>query len=106
MKTFKLCALSYTDEDKEQAFKSFPLIDGLIINKEDEGKNWMIEALLEESQFQMLEESKSNEETLRISATISTEKNRPVPFMASVYSVNMIENNTHVLFNASRIEKL
>lgn len=47
MKTFKLVDLNVERLDKEgQPFEQFPLIDGLIINKEDGENHWMIEALV------------------------------------------------------------
>lgn len=48
MKTFKLVDLNVERVDKEeQSIEQFPLIDGLIINKEDGENHWLIEALVQ-----------------------------------------------------------
>jgi hypothetical protein len=105
MKTFKLCSLSCNKEGQAKRAKSMKLIDGLIINKENEGKDWLIEAVMEPSEFDFFENSLKSDKTLTVKATITDRKNRPVPFEASVHSVNVLESNTHVLLNATRIQK-
>ncbi len=47
MKTFKLVDLNVERLDKDdQPIEQFPLLDGLIINKEDGENHWLIEALV------------------------------------------------------------
>ena len=53
MKTFKLCSLAVLFDDTknyddEMKGKTIPLVDGLIINKEEARKNWLLDAVVEE----------------------------------------------------------
>lgn len=55
MKTFKLVDLNVERVDKEEkSIEQFPLIDGLIINKEDGENHWLIEALVPKEHLSFL----------------------------------------------------
>ncbi len=60
MKTFKLVDLNVERVDKEeQSIEQFPLIDGLIINKEDGENHWLIEALVQKEHLSFLNSFKT-----------------------------------------------
>lgn len=60
MKTFKLVDLNVERVDKEEkSIEQFPLIDGLIINKEDGENHWLIEALVAKEHLSFLNSFKT-----------------------------------------------
>lgn len=99
MKTFNLCQLSYVQDEEEVVF---PLEDGLIINKEDEGANWLIEAVMNKSQIDFFQSCVDHQLELHLRATITTGKNTPVPFEAKVRTIEDLNGRAHVLLNAVR----
>ena len=50
MKTFKLVSLQLVPEDGEP--ETIEILDGLIINKENEASTWLIEALMSDAQYE------------------------------------------------------
>jgi len=113
MKTFKLKALKIVaNEEKEISAKVIPLIDGLVINREDE-LGWLIEAFVDSS-HQMYFESIQDMQELIIQVKITREDNDPAFFITEIISVNEIsENKINVIFQGqvvdhrkSRIEEL
>jgi len=113
MKTFKLKALKIVaNEEKEISAKVIPLMDGLVINREDE-LGWLIEAFIDSS-HQMYFESIQDMQELIIQVKITREDNDPAFFITEIISVNEIsENKINVIFQGqvvdhrkSRIEEL
>lgn len=113
MKTFKLRGLEIM-EDKKSSIKKkeVSLIDGLVINREDE-HGWLIEAYIEDSYKQYLE-SISDTTELMIQVKITREENDPAFFITEIMSINDIGDGTiNVLFQGkvvdhrkSRIEEM
>ncbi|MCT8137930.1 YwpF-like family protein [Anaerobacillus sp. CMMVII] len=104
MKTFKLCSLVVL-LDTEIEPNEIELIDGLIINKEEAQKNWLIEAVVEpelESYFKKLHET---QEKFMVEATITKRSNAPATFVSTVKSINKITNNVSVLLDGLLVVK-
>lgn len=113
MKTFKLKGLQIVaDEKKEIAPQKIPLLDGLIINREDE-IGWLIEAFIDSSNKTYFRELEATEE-LMIKVKITREDNDPAFFITKVIGINDIsDERMNVIFQGdlvdhrkSRIEEL
>lgn len=113
MKTFKLKGLKIMeDQDSATKRKKISLIDGLVINREDES-GWIIEAYIEDS-YKRYFESIINTEELMVQVKITREDNDPAFFITEIISVNAIDDGTiNVLFQGkvvdhrnSRIEEM
>lgn len=99
MKTFKLIKLNVI-HDLEEGFekKSIPLIDGLIINKEDEENNWLVEAYLGPQQLDYFTEIHEKGEEFVLEAKISKTTNQPAYFLVKLINLNQIGEGFNVLF--------
>ncbi|HWO98827.1 MAG TPA: YwpF family protein [Bacillus sp. (in: firmicutes)] len=98
MKTFKLVALEIKLSNAEdEAYHSLELIDGLIINKETEENNWIIEALLPNTSLPYFEEIFKQKEPLKLQATISKKSNDPANFTANIIDITKMESQFSLL---------
>lgn len=113
MKTFKLKGLKIMkNEEQKLHSKVIPLLDGLVINREDED-GWLIEAFIEQEYMSFFESIQDNDE-LMIQVKITREENDPAFFITEIDSINEInEGKMNVLFRGnvvdhrkSRIEEL
>ena len=95
MKTFKLIKLQVVENDH---IRDFPLLDGLIINKEDEKQTWILEAFLDDENLDYFKSLQQKTEDIDLLAVISSEKNDPAGFYATVREVRHIDNKMSVLF--------
>ncbi|MEM5590978.1 YwpF family protein [Niallia circulans] len=75
MKTFKLISLQILTKEKLVPIK---LIDGLIINKEDDFNHWLIEVYTELAAIAFLDEAFQKKEELLVQAVISKKKMIPL----------------------------
>lgn len=113
MKTFKLKGLKLM-ENEENAMKSkvIPLLDGLVINREDE-LGWLIEAFIDKEYLEYFK-SIQNKKDMMIQVKITREENDPAFFITEIISINVIsDKRMNVLFQGhvvdhrkSRIEEL
>ncbi len=113
MKTFKLKGLKIvSDKEKEIDTKVLTLIDGLVINREDD-LGWLIEAYVDSS-FHAYFKSIEEKQELIIQAKITREENDPAFFITEIIGINKInEDNINIIFQGnvvdhrkSRIEEL
>src|SRR5699024_916740 len=113
MKTFKLKGLQIVaDEKKDIAPQKIPLIDGLIINREDE-IGWLIEAFIESSHRTYFKDLEDTDE-LMIKVKITREDNDSALLITKVIGVNdSSDERMNVIFQSdlvdhrkSRIEEL
>lgn len=58
MKTFKLISLQLV---KKEEWYDVPLVDGLIINKEDDHHSWLIEGYVDKSFYELFHEASKEE---------------------------------------------
>lgn len=96
MKTFKLKMLQVLKDDDVEEIQ---LIDGLIINREDESyeNQWLIEAYVDKEYASYFEKIKTKK-FVRLMVKISKEDNVPVEFTATIIGINQIGTNINVLF--------
>ncbi|WP_156290502.1 YwpF family protein [Oceanobacillus salinisoli] len=97
MKTFKLIMLKILSVDERQ--QDIPLLDGLIINREDDlyPNQWLIEAYVSKQCKAFFEKLKEENE-LMIQVKITKTENDPVVFKSSIIGINDIGTDINVLF--------
>ncbi|MGM8364291.1 YwpF family protein [Virgibacillus sp. W0181] len=105
VKTFKLKGLEIVENKEEEVIQTtVPLVDGLVINREDSG-GWLIEAYLEQSQRAFLQELKDNKNEIMIQVKITKESNDPAFFITSIIGINEIdENRINALFQGDVVD--
>lgn len=104
MKTFKLKSLMILEHvDQQVQERVIPLIDGLIINREDQKATWLIEAYVDASYEDYLREVKLQEDVM-IQVKITKESNEPATFITSITSVNMIGDQMNILFLGKMVD--
>ncbi|WP_077622198.1 YwpF-like family protein [Sediminibacillus massiliensis] len=106
MKTFKLISLDVLEDRKEDIQqKNIPLLDGLIINREDEKNQWMLEAYLDHSYKPYFDELSDKKDKLMLQAKITKPSNQPATFVATIVEVNDLENkHMNVLFIGTLVD--
>ncbi len=99
MKTFKLVSLQLVPENGEP--ENIELVDGLIINKENEASTWLIEALMNNEQYELVKKQlDGKEESFIVSCIITKKDNTPAFFEASFENARELEDYVSVLFLA------
>lgn len=98
MKTFKLVSLQIVEG---YGLVDIELDDGLIINKEDERSNWLLEAYVNKSYFDYFKERADKNEELTIQVVITKKENDPAAFQTKITSINELENHISILFEGS-----
>lgn len=98
MKTFKLVSLQLVEEG---SLVDIELDDGLIINKEDEKSNWLLEAYIDKSYLDYFKKRADNKDELVIQVVITKKENDPAAFQTKITSINELENHISILFEGS-----
>ena len=98
MKTFMLKALDIIENDSR---KKIELIDGLIINREDEENQWIIEAYIDQKYLNYFQELQNQNEKVMIEVKITKETNDPATFITSMIGLNKIGTQMNVLFKGT-----
>lgn len=95
MKTFKL--VSFYLVDKKGDVISIPLIDALIINKENEINTWIIEIFVEKKYLELFKDY-SPDEKISVYTVITKKDNDPAPFVVQIISQKEIGDHASILF--------
>lgn len=104
MKTFKLKALMVIEyEDDTFKKRHIPLVDGLIIDREDENNRWLIEAYTTNDYLNYFQTLKEYEEIM-VQVKISKETNDPATFMTTIINLTEIGEHLSVLFIGTIID--
>lgn len=98
MKTFKLISLQIVEEE---GLKDIALDDGLIINKEDDLSNWLIEAYISKTYLDYFTTAEDANQELTVQAVITKKENDPAAFITTVSSVKELENHISILLQGS-----
>lgn len=98
MKTFKLVSLQVVEDDK---IWDVELVDGLIINKEDEKQFWLIEVFTTPSYQDYFEKALQDQREFIIRAVISKKDNDPASFHIRVCSVKGFESNVSIMLEGT-----
>lgn len=98
MKTFKLISIEVFEND---TFREIEMVDGLIINKEDEKNTWLIEIYTKPDQVDFFEKSLQNQDEQIIRVVITKKDNDPVSFHIRTRSITNLENNVSVMLQGT-----
>ncbi|MBU9714812.1 YwpF-like family protein [Bacillus tamaricis] len=101
MKTFKLCSLAVLfDEDQKHGAtdrgKEIPLVDGLIINKEEAQKDWLLDAVITPEWKPFFEEFQRNDQHFMAEVTITKKTNDPATLVCNVKAINDLHDNVSI----------
>ena len=106
MKTFKLVDLNVERVDKEEkSIEQFPLIDGLIINKEDGENHWLIEALVPMEHMSFFDQLQKKQAEVKVFVTITKKSNRPAQLTAAVKNIAELEESISVLIYGQMVTR-
>lgn len=106
LKTFKLISLTVLeDNDEDIIAHEIPLLDGLIIDREDEKNQWVVESFLDVSYYEFFSNLESLGKPIMLHAKITKETNQPATFMSSIIDINKMEKNINVLFIGELIDR-
>lgn len=105
MKTFILKSLKIMEVvDKGIVYRSIPLIDGLIINREDEMNQWVVEAYIDHSHLNYFTTLQESGNEIIIQVRITKESNEPAGFITTIIGMNEIDAQMNVLFKGTIID--
>ncbi|HEX6595186.1 MAG TPA: YwpF family protein [Bacillota bacterium] len=114
MKTFKLKSLRIIESIKAEIIEhDIELLDGLIINREDEHDRWLVEAYVDQQYMDLFKRLQREREEIMIEVKITKKSNLPATFITSIIGINTIGERMNVLFmgkivdqRKSKIEKM
>ncbi|HIS28245.1 MAG TPA: hypothetical protein IAA78_02190 [Candidatus Avamphibacillus intestinigallinarum] len=106
MKTFKLKFFNIMlNQSEEIVDYVIPLIDGLIINREDEDNRWVIEAYIDKKYMDFFNELKETNEEIIVQVKITKETNEPATLITDVIAVNALEEEMNVILMGTIIDE-
>ncbi|WP_284139293.1 YwpF family protein [Virgibacillus sp. LDC-1] len=106
MKTFKLKSLKIKESVKDELFHhDIELMDGLIINREDEKNRWITEAYMDKRYYDLIHRLREERDELMIEVKITKESNSPATFISKIISINDIGEHINVLFMGTIIDQ-
>lgn len=106
MKTFKLKSLEIIENKEKNIIQNkIPLIDGLIINREDDDNQWVVEAYTVYDYVDYFKKLKEENNEIMIKVKITKESNDPAIFIMSIIGMNEIGTNMNVLFKGTIIDQ-
>jgi hypothetical protein len=94
MKTFKLVSVQYIEDEET---KDIEFIDGLIINKEDPKRTWLIELFTDLSYYDFFREVQQSDHDLEFQVVISRPENSPTFFFGHIHCINKMKTNVSAL---------
>jgi translation initiation factor RLI1 len=95
MKSFKLYSLDVVEENTTV---EVPLVDGLILNKEDEKSTWLLEAYTDLSLYDYFKKISEQDRDIIVEAVITKKENAPAYFQTKISSLIKFEKHISVLF--------
>ncbi|MFK9091483.1 YwpF-like family protein [Bacillus salipaludis] len=95
MKSFKLYSLDVVEDDTSV---EVPLVDGLILNKEDDRSTWLLEAYTNLSLYDYFKKISEQNRDIIVEAVITKKENAPAYFQTKISSLLKFEKYISVLF--------
>jgi len=95
MKSFKLYSLDVVDNDTSV---EVPLVDGMILNKEDEHSTWLLEAYTDLSLYDYFKNISEQKRDIIVEAVITKKENAPAYFQTKICSLTKFDKHISVLF--------
>ncbi|MCA1012624.1 YwpF-like family protein [Halobacillus halophilus] len=106
MKTFKLISLDIIEEkDEDITQRRIKLLDGLIINREDDHGRWIIEAYVDQSYQDFFQTMCNNSEEIMVQVKITKPSNQPATFLVTPIDTNVIGDHINVIFMGSIVNR-
>ncbi|MGP4075014.1 YwpF-like family protein [Halobacillus sp. K22] len=106
MKTFKLISLDIIEEKHEDITqRRIKLLDGLIINREDDHGRWIIEAYVDQSYQDFFQSMCTNNEEIMVQVKITKPSNQPATFLVTPIDTNVIGDHINVIFMGSIVNR-
>lgn len=96
MKTFKLVSFDFIEQDE---FHPIEILDGLIINKEDEQNNWLIEVYTKAENLDMFEKAMHIQKEGMIRVVITKKDNDPVYFQIKIVSIKKMGDKISIILS-------
>ncbi|SFP53057.1 YwpF family protein [Salibacterium halotolerans] len=101
MKTFRLVSLFLLPAEKKGiASYRVPLQEGLIINREERDKSWLIEAVLPQSEEETFRRKMETQEQMVLEVIITDTHNDPALMTGLVRRIVPLEQRISVMFDA------
>lgn len=98
MKTFKLISLQIVEDD---TLKDIELIDGLIINQENEQNTWMLEAYINQSFDDYFQKLYQQGEDIIVQVVITKKENSPAAFQTKIRTIKHVGEQISILFEGT-----
>lgn len=92
-------------DKEEKSIEQFPLIDGLIINKEDGENHWLIEALVPKEHLSFFDQLQKKQAEVKVFVTITKKSNRPAQLTAAVKNIAELEESISVLIYGQMVTR-
>jgi len=106
MKTFKLISLDIIEEkDEDITQRRIKLLDGLIINREDDHGRWIIEAYVDQSYQDFFQTMCNKHEEIMVQVKITKPSNQPATFLVTPIDTNVIGDHINVIFMGSIVNR-
>lgn len=106
MKTFQLKSLKILNRVNDDIIQhAIPLIDGLIIDREDNENQWVIEAYIDSSHQEYFTILRKKQKEIMLQVKITKESNDPAFFITEIIGMNEIGQNMNVLFKGAIIDQ-
>ena len=100
MKTYRLYSLRIlTGHQNGFTQQDIPIEEGLIINMDDTGKKWLVDAVTEKDQKHFFEEITKENDTLLIEVVITRPNNNPATMVAKIRKITELSSKLSVLID-------
>ncbi|MGY4689145.1 YwpF family protein [Salibacterium sp. K-3] len=102
MKTFRLVSLTLLLKAEENIEPYYvPLKEGLIINREEKDRTWLIEAVLPQQEDERFRSKMDTEEQMVLEVIITDQHNDPALMSGKVRQIVSLEKDISVMFDAA-----
>lgn len=105
MKTFKLKSINIVAQsDGKIVYQPIDFIDALVIDRENDDEDWLIEIFLPGDHQEIFRKLKAMDKFL-LQVKISKKSNDPAVFITSIKSLTQIDENFNVVCQATLVER-
>ncbi|WP_179295614.1 YwpF family protein [Bacillus sp. FJAT-45350] len=105
MKTYRLYSLRLLiGKENGVLQRDIPLVDGLIINMEDNGKKWLLDAVISSDKKSVFEEIETSEKFI-LEVVITSKNNHPATMVAKVRKLTELSVNVSVLIDGILVNR-
>lgn len=106
MKTFKLKKIEIVNyHAATYEVEDIPLIDGLIINREDNEHSWLIEAFVEKEYMDYFTKTQATYDELIVHVKITTDLNEKATCLSKIIGIKEIGDRMNVLFLGKMVDQ-